>query len=80
VTALLRALGRSAALRTLPRLVLAALVGAGAELAGIALAGTATWLIVRAAERPPIAALAVAIAATCSPCSSTPRTRTTARA
>ncbi|UWP84358.1 thiol reductant ABC exporter subunit CydC [Dactylosporangium fulvum] len=45
------------------RLVFAGLLGVATELAGIGLIGTATWMIVRAAEQPPLAALAVAIAA-----------------
>lgn len=47
----------------LPRLMVAGFAAVGTELAGVALIGTATWLIVRAAEQPPIAALAVAIVA-----------------
>lgn len=43
------------------RLVLAACTAVLAEVAGIALAGTAAWLIVRASEQPPLAALSVAI-------------------
>jgi ATP-binding cassette subfamily C protein CydC len=43
------------------RLVLAAAAGAAAELAGLALIGSAAWLITRAAEQPPLAALSVAI-------------------
>ena len=44
------------------QLILAAvLVSAAAELAALALTGTAVWLIARAAERPTIAALGVAI-------------------
>ncbi|GAA3137264.1 thiol reductant ABC exporter subunit CydC [Planomonospora alba] len=43
------------------RIVLAALAGIAAELAGLALIGTAAWLITRAAEQPPLAALTVAI-------------------
>ncbi|MEV4518417.1 thiol reductant ABC exporter subunit CydC [Dactylosporangium sp. NPDC049525] len=45
------------------RLVFAGLLGVLTEVAGIGLIGTATWMIVRAAEQPPLAALAVAIAA-----------------
>ncbi|WP_055478685.1 thiol reductant ABC exporter subunit CydC [Sphaerimonospora mesophila] len=45
------------------RLVLAALAGAAADLAGVALIAAAAWLITRAAERPPLAALSVAIVA-----------------
>ncbi|MFF5206017.1 thiol reductant ABC exporter subunit CydC [Streptosporangium sp. NPDC000396] len=43
------------------RLALAAAAGAAAELAGLGLIGTAAWLITRAAEQPPLAALSVAI-------------------
>lgn len=43
------------------RLTGAAFIAVAAELAGIALTATAAWLIVRAAEQPPIAALTVAI-------------------
>jgi ATP-binding cassette subfamily C protein CydC len=42
-------------------LVLAAFTAVASELAGIGLTATAAWLIVRAAEQPPIAALTVAI-------------------
>jgi ATP-binding cassette subfamily C protein CydCD len=45
------------------RLVRAQLIGAAAEACTIGLAGTAAWLIVRAAERPSFAALAVAAVA-----------------
>lgn len=45
------------------RLVLAAFAAVAAELAGIGLMATAVWLVVRAAEQPPMAALAVAIVA-----------------
>ncbi|WIY03414.1 thiol reductant ABC exporter subunit CydC [Amycolatopsis mongoliensis] len=45
------------------RLLRAALLGAGAELAALALMATAAWLLLRAAERPPLAALTVAIVA-----------------
>ena len=45
----------------LPRLGLAALVAAAAELSGIALIATATWLLATAAEQPPLPALTVAI-------------------
>lgn len=45
------------------RLARAALLAAGAELAGLALMATAAWLLLRAAERPPLAALTVAIVA-----------------
>ncbi|MBB2915072.1 ATP-binding cassette subfamily C protein/ATP-binding cassette subfamily C protein CydC [Streptosporangium becharense] len=43
------------------RLGLAAAAGAAAELAGLGLIGSAAWLIARAAEQPPLAALSVAI-------------------
>jgi ATP-binding cassette subfamily C protein CydC len=43
------------------RLALATCTAVGAELAGIGLTATAAWMIVRAAEQPPIAALTVAI-------------------
>jgi ATP-binding cassette, subfamily C, bacterial CydC len=45
------------------RLVLAAVAATLAELSGIALTATAVWLIVRASEQPPMAALTVAIVA-----------------
>ena len=45
------------------RLLRAALLGAGAELAALALMATAAWLLLRAAERPPLAALTLAIVA-----------------
>lgn len=45
------------------RIGLAIVVGALAELSGVALTATATWLIMRAAEQPPMAALTVAIVA-----------------
>ncbi|HKT04412.1 MAG TPA: thiol reductant ABC exporter subunit CydC, partial [Rugosimonospora sp.] len=45
------------------RLVGAAGLAAATELAGVALLGTAAWLIARAAERPPLTALSVAIVA-----------------
>ncbi|GLZ35751.1 putative ATP-binding protein ABC transporter CydC [Lentzea sp. NBRC 105346] len=41
----------------------AIVIGALAELSGVALTATATWLIVRAAEQPPMSALTVAIVA-----------------
>ncbi|WP_084143855.1 thiol reductant ABC exporter subunit CydC [Amycolatopsis taiwanensis] len=44
-------------------LAFAALIAAGGELAGLALLSTAAWLLLRAAEQPPIAALTVAIVA-----------------
>ncbi|GAA3446116.1 thiol reductant ABC exporter subunit CydC [Planomonospora venezuelensis] len=47
--------------RTGGRLALAMAAGAAAELAGLALIGSAAWLITRAAEQPPLAALSVAI-------------------
>jgi len=47
--------------KDLRRLVRAALLGAGAELSALALMATAAWLLLRAAERPPLAALTVAI-------------------
>ncbi|WP_189237115.1 amino acid ABC transporter ATP-binding/permease protein [Planomonospora parontospora] len=43
------------------RIALAAAAGVAAELAGLALIGSAAWLITRAAEQPPLAALSVAI-------------------
>ncbi|GII77286.1 hypothetical protein Sru01_22680 [Sphaerisporangium rufum] len=43
------------------RLLAAAAAGAAAELAGLGLIGAAAWLITRAAEQPPLAALSVAI-------------------
>ncbi|MFD8494364.1 thiol reductant ABC exporter subunit CydC [Amycolatopsis sp. NPDC059657] len=45
------------------RLIRAALIAACAELAGLALMATAAWLLLRAAEQPPLAALTVAIVA-----------------
>jgi len=45
------------------RLLRAALLGAGAELAALALMATAAWLLLRAAARPPLEALIVAIVA-----------------
>ncbi|MER7005076.1 thiol reductant ABC exporter subunit CydC [Dactylosporangium sp. NPDC000555] len=58
-------LTRGALLRpgALMRLVFAGLLAVLTEAAGVGLVGTATWMIVRAAEQPPLAALAVAIAA-----------------
>lgn len=47
----------------LRRLVLAALAGAASDLAALALMATAAWLICRAAQQPPLAALTVAIVA-----------------
>ena len=49
--------------RHLPRVALAGLVSVAAELSGIALIATATWLLARAAEQPAITALTVAIVA-----------------
>jgi ATP-binding cassette, subfamily C, bacterial CydC len=49
--------------RDLSRLLRAALLGAGAELAALALMATAAWLLLRAAERPPLEALTVAVVA-----------------
>ncbi|NRQ39144.1 thiol reductant ABC exporter subunit CydC [Nonomuraea sp. NN258] len=46
------------------RLVWAVLAGAAADLAGLGLIAAAAWLITRAAEQPPLAALSVAIVAT----------------
>jgi ATP-binding cassette subfamily C protein CydC len=43
------------------RLLWAGLVGAAAEASGVALMATATWLLVTAADQPPITALTVAI-------------------
>ncbi|WP_117214777.1 thiol reductant ABC exporter subunit CydC [Allorhizocola rhizosphaerae] len=43
------------------RLVGAGLLGALAEAAGVALMGTAVWLLITAAEQPPITALTIAI-------------------
>ncbi|WP_326568424.1 thiol reductant ABC exporter subunit CydC [Amycolatopsis rhabdoformis] len=45
------------------RVLRAALLAAGAEVSGLALTGTAAWLLMRAAEQPPLAALTVAIVA-----------------
>ncbi|MEV6928597.1 thiol reductant ABC exporter subunit CydC [Dactylosporangium sp. NPDC051485] len=45
------------------RLLFAGLLAVLTEAAGVGLVGTATWMIVRAADQPPLAALAVAIAA-----------------
>lgn len=47
--------------RALRGLALAAAAGALAELANVALMATATWLIVRAAQQPPVVALGLAI-------------------
>jgi ATP-binding cassette subfamily C protein CydC len=49
--------------RQLPRIGLAALISAGAELAGIALIATAAWLLATASQQPPLTALTVAIVA-----------------
>ncbi|WP_246083077.1 amino acid ABC transporter ATP-binding/permease protein [Nonomuraea diastatica] len=46
------------------RLVWAVLAGSAADLAGLGLIAAAAWLITRAAEQPPLAALSVAIVAT----------------
>ncbi|MFI7642059.1 thiol reductant ABC exporter subunit CydC [Nonomuraea sp. NPDC049400] len=46
------------------RLVWAVLSGAAADLAGLGLIAAAAWLITRAAQQPPLAALSVAIVAT----------------
>lgn len=45
------------------RLVLAVAAGVASELAGIGLTTTAVWLVMHAAEQPPLSALAVAIVA-----------------
>ncbi|MFI9011326.1 ATP-binding cassette domain-containing protein [Actinosynnema sp. NPDC053489] len=45
------------------RVVLAVVAGVAAELAGIGLVTTAAWLVVRAAQQPPLSALAVAVVA-----------------
>ncbi|MFS8478665.1 MAG: ATP-binding cassette domain-containing protein, partial [Micromonosporaceae bacterium] len=47
----------------LPRLLLAGVLAALTELAGLGLLATATYLLVRAADRPPLTALTVAIVA-----------------
>lgn len=59
--AVLRAVAPVVGWRVALRLLLAALLAAAADLSGIALIGTATWLITRAAEQPPIMTLTVAI-------------------
>ncbi|GAA4920529.1 ATP-binding cassette subfamily C protein/ATP-binding cassette subfamily C protein CydC [Nonomuraea thailandensis] len=46
------------------RLLWAVLAGSAADLAGLGLIAAAAWLITRAAEQPPLAALSVAIVAT----------------
>ncbi|WP_231619130.1 thiol reductant ABC exporter subunit CydC [Nonomuraea sp. SBT364] len=46
------------------RLTWAVLAGGAADLAGVGLIAAAAWLITRAAEQPPLAALSVAIVAT----------------
>ncbi|MCK2218935.1 thiol reductant ABC exporter subunit CydC [Actinomadura sp. ATCC 31491] len=46
------------------RLLWAVLAGAAADLAGLGLIAAAAWLITRAAQQPPLAALSVAIVAT----------------
>ncbi len=55
--------GNGSSPRSRGKLVLAAGTGAATELAGLGLLATATWLLARAAERPPIVALTVAIVA-----------------
>nr|WP_055502804.1 thiol reductant ABC exporter subunit CydC [Nonomuraea pusilla] len=50
--------------RTGVRLLWAVLAGAAADLAGLGLIAAAAWLITRAAQQPPLAALSVAIVAT----------------
>lgn len=45
------------------RLIMAALAGAAAELAGLGLIAAAAWLIARAAQQPPVAALGLAVVA-----------------
>jgi ATP-binding cassette subfamily C protein CydC len=45
------------------RLAVAAVLGAATDLAGIALTATATWLLCRAAQQPPMVALTLAIVA-----------------
>lgn len=45
------------------RLLPAALAAAGSELSGAALTATAAWLITRAAEQPPVSAVALAVVA-----------------
>jgi thiol reductant ABC exporter CydC subunit len=47
----------------LPRLTLAAAIGAAASLAAVGLTATSAWLISRAAEQPPVLTLMVAIVA-----------------
>ncbi|MFC7483451.1 hypothetical protein ACFQX7_30350 [Luedemannella flava] len=59
--ALVREVRRLGGGRRLARLAVAGLVAAGTELCGLALLGTATWLLVTAAGQPPLAALTVAI-------------------
>ncbi|MEQ0563778.1 thiol reductant ABC exporter subunit CydC [Amycolatopsis sp. NEAU-NG30] len=49
--------------RDILRLLRAAFLGAAAELAALGLMATAAWLLLRAAERPPLAALTLAIVA-----------------
>ena len=49
--------------RHLPRVALAGLISVAAELSGIGLIATATWLLARAAQQPAITALTVAIVA-----------------
>ncbi|MGI8330291.1 thiol reductant ABC exporter subunit CydC [Actinomadura scrupuli] len=56
--------GPPAAIRPyLGRLTLAAVAGVAAELCGLGLVAAAAWLIARAAQRPPLAALSPAIVA-----------------
>ncbi|GAA1775480.1 thiol reductant ABC exporter subunit CydC [Luedemannella helvata] len=59
--ALLREIRRLGGGRRLARLAVAGVVAAGTELTGLALLGCATWLLVTAADQPPISALTVAI-------------------
>ena len=47
--------------RVPPRLIVAGLLAAAADLAALGLLATATWLLVSAAGQPPLAALTVAI-------------------
>jgi thiol reductant ABC exporter CydC subunit len=47
----------------LGRLILAAVAGVAAELCGVGLVAAAAWLIARAAQQPPLAALSLAIVA-----------------
>ncbi|MGV9297615.1 thiol reductant ABC exporter subunit CydC [Amycolatopsis sp. NPDC003676] len=61
MSTLLRTVLRWAGGRALRGLALAAAAGAASELASVGLMATATWLIVRAAQQPPVAALGLAI-------------------